>query len=428
MVLPGCLKKSTLRRMARIPVPVIVAILMILVLCIVGIQNNGHGFYLEDYYLRGDQMSREAADPRKCFEKNPWITTSLDHFFKPALESAEKSHQTSEESIDAVGNITWGAYHPGQDVVELVFNRDTATYDVKITERFPANQAHKSRCIRKVMKRALEEYGPYLAEALSEKTIKFVVTTEDFGLLFRREHFRLPTFAMSTDPDHIDIPIPDFTYACYPETKYKNDSWHDVRELLLDTADAIAWKDRKEVIFHRSHWGVGPRRGLMPFLQTLHTQGKDVEILGMALDIGDTGFVGAKKEKFVQLHEQCGYKVQIHTAGFSYSAGLKYKLACGSLVIKFQSKFEEFYEPGLKDGVHAVMVEASHEGIDEGTFFNVSAPKIRNAVVKTMKKQSDIARGGQEFIRRNLTDDALNCYWYGALLRYGELYQKYATS
>ena len=37
--------------------------------------------------------------------------------------------------------------------------------------------------------------------------------------------------------------------------------------------------------------------------------------------------------------------------------GLKYKLACGSLVFKFESTFKEFYEPALKDGVHVVKLK-----------------------------------------------------------------------
>ena len=426
---PAFLKRIRLRRVTKIPAPVTVASLVIVLLCILGIQNNGR-YPIRDVYLRKDGSKQKgrappAKDPRKCFDENPWITKSLDHFFKPVLESAERSDQTSEESIEAMGNIKWGEYHPGQDVVELLYNKDRKTYDVNITERHPANQPHKSRCIRMVMERALEEYSTYLAEQLHGRDFKFVVTTEDFGLLFRGENFRLPSFALSTDHDHIDIPVPDFTFGCYPETKYENDSWHDVRTLLLNEGDSRAWSDRKDVIFHRSNWDVGPRRGLMPLLEKLHKKGKDKETLGMVLDIGNTGFVVSNEEKFVYLHEQCVNKVLIHTAGFSYSAGLKYKLACGSLVIKFKSKFEEFFEPGLEDGVHAVMVDASHEGVDEGTFFNVSAPRIKKAVRKTINKHSSIAKGGQDFIRRNLTDEALNCYWYGALLRYGDLYAKY---
>lgn len=38
------------------------------------------------------------------------------------------------------------------------------------------------------------------------------------------------------------------------------------------------------------------------------------------------------------------------------------------------------------------------------------------------KSSPAIAAAGQEFVRNNLTPEALSCYWYGALQRYGELY------
>ena len=75
------------------------------------------------------------------------------------------------------------------------------------------------------------------------------------------------------------------------------------------------------------------------------------------------------------LDSQCEHKVQVHTSGFSYSAALKYKLACGSLVLKFDSFYQEFYEPALIDGVHVVKVEAERDGVDEARFFNVSGER-----------------------------------------------------
>jgi protein glucosyltransferase len=38
----------------------------------------------------------------------------------------------------------------------------------------------------------------------------------------------------------------------------------------------------------------------------------------------------------------------VHTGGNAYSAGLKYKLACGSVVIMFESHFKEFFYLALK--------------------------------------------------------------------------------
>lgn len=59
-------------------------------------------------------------------------------------------------------------------------------------------------------------------------------------------------------------------------------------------------EERKSAIFHRSNWGVGPRRGLMPLLRS-YTNGsagvKDVDAFGVPLDIEDTGFVSVHQGK-----------------------------------------------------------------------------------------------------------------------------------
>lgn len=153
---------------------------------------------------------------------------------------------------------------------------------------------------------------------------------------------------VSTDEDHIDIPIPDFTFSSYPEARYANTSWPSTSSLLHLKSIMVPWTARRPDIFHRSNWGVGPRKQLMPFLEHLHRNGSDVEVLGAAVDVQDSGFIASKPQNFVWIDEWCSHKYHIHTAGFSYSAGLKYKLACGGVVFKFESRYREFYEPGLK--------------------------------------------------------------------------------
>lgn len=59
-------------------------------------------------------------------------------------------------------------------------------------------------------------------------------------------------------------------------------------------------------------------------------------------------------------------------------AGLKYKLACGSLVFKFESKWVEFYEPALRSSVHVHKLPATEEGVDEADFAANSGALIRN--------------------------------------------------
>lgn len=414
-------------RIKALPGPLVVSTVVVLALFVVGYQT-GNGDMVttirvnKETNMNGDS-GKEGVNPRRCFEDQPWIQAALDHFFEPALKSASESKQTSEESVESMKDIEWSSgYHPSQDVIELVYDEEKSAYVLDIQERYPANEPHKSTCIHLPLEKAIERYGKDLADYFKGKSIKFVVTTEDFGIIFRSQKSKLPAFSLSTDSKHTDIPVPDFTFGCYPSTHYNDSSWESIKGKLFRASDALEWSKRRDVIFHRSNWGVGPRQGLMPMLEKMHEEGKDAKLLGAELDIGDTGFLTRSQEAFVSLEEQCQFKSQIHTAGFSYSAGLKYKLACGSLVIQFSSDYKEFFEPAIKDGEHVVLVEAKSKGVDEEQFYKTSAPKIKAAVKKNRRSQSQVALQGQEFVKNNLTEEALSCYWYGVLLRYGELY------
>ena len=86
---------------------------------------------------------------------------------------------------------------------------------------------------------------------------------------------------------------------------------------------------------------------LSPILypQGHQNNGTDEEHLGLKADVVDTGFVTSNEKDFVWLDRWCTYRYLIHTAGFSYSAGLKYKMACGSVILLFESEYREFFYP-----------------------------------------------------------------------------------
>jgi Glycosyl transferase family 90 len=305
-----------------------------------------------------------------CFTKFPWVQPTLEEHYIPALEAFKASLQTTEESLAAMDNITWfNGYHPGHDIIILRYDNTTKGYKLTYKRDYPPNQPYKGECIQTPLKLALETHAAALAEKFGGKELKFALVTEDFAINWRGSNSKLPAFTLCTDDAHSDIPVPDFTFGCYPETQYENSSWEYISHRLATEAKKLTWKKRLNTLFHRSNWGVGPRQGLMPLLENLHSNKTDVELLGGVLDIGDTGFQAKDEDKFVFLHEQCIHKVAIHTAGFSYSAGLKYKLACAQLVLHFDSKYKEFYEPALVDGVHVVRVPATDEGVDEEEFF-----------------------------------------------------------
>eukprot|EP00887_Chlorella_sp_A99_P000462 scaffold17.g462.t1 len=375
-----------------------------------------------------DRGSHEAQKPAtetgsQCLERFPWVRGAVDTFYAPAWAAARHSTQSIEAFFQAANDTTWvDGYHPGHDEVLLEWDDERRTYSMRVDEMAKPNQRYKKDCLLATLRAAVEEHGAALGAALDRRALRFVVGTEDFGIVWRGAKWRLPAFALCTDDDHTDIPVPDFTFTCYPETRYKNSSWPAIQELLQRKSDMVPWGERHSSIFHRSNWGtyLNGSAGV-----------SDVEALGAELDIEDTGFVSVhqgkaatKHDNFEWLDAQCDYKYTIHTAGFSYSAGLKYKLACGSLVFKFDSTFKEFYEPALQDGVHVVRLKSTNDGVDPQQFKGETVPRIKEVVTRTLHSKGlpRIAAEGQRFVREQLTPAALRCYWYQALVEYDRLF------
>lgn len=415
-----------------------VAASFLVIICLAALaMQSAKRVRLSDIRIHGDNGTEQlGADANTvdsidhsdmCVSKYPWISSALDEFFKPSINMAKKFklNQTNEEAFEKMAKITWvDDYHPGHDVVTLEYDAITGGYAMTAVPRFPANQEYKRQCILQPLQAAINLHGRALADKFKRKQLKFVLCTEDFGMIWRNSAIKLPAFAMCTDEGHADVPVPDFTYGCYPETHYTNSSWTAISDMLNTKSTMIPWKMRESSIFFRGNWGVGPRQGLMPFLSELSANGSDVEMLGASLDIADSGFIVSKKENFVWLDDQCTRKVAIHTAGFSYSAALKYKLACGALVLKFDSVYREFYEPGLIDGVHVISLPAEEKGVDVVDFIANSAPKIREAVSKAVSEETmpAVAAAGKSFALEQLSSEALSCYWFQALVRYGQIY------
>ncbi|GFR41572.1 hypothetical protein Agub_g2292, partial [Astrephomene gubernaculifera] len=141
------------------------------------------------------------------------------------------------------------------------------------------------------------------------------------------------------------------------------------------------------------------------------------------------------------------------SGGLTYSASLKYKLACGAVVIVFQGRYSEFYYPALQPGTHLL----SFPEAPRDQLLSHIAPRIKAAITRLetsppppqQQKHADtsppqhgdtsppppasplpppastpphLALAAREFAVRQLSEAALGCYWYKALLAYGGLY------
>eukprot|EP00316_Scyphosphaera_apsteinii_P024114 CAMPEP_0119307372 /NCGR_PEP_ID=MMETSP1333-20130426/7898_1 /TAXON_ID=418940 /ORGANISM="Scyphosphaera apsteinii, Strain RCC1455" /LENGTH=322 /DNA_ID=CAMNT_0007310911 /DNA_START=267 /DNA_END=1232 /DNA_ORIENTATION=+ len=228
---------------------------------------------------------------------------------------------------------------------------------------------------------------------------------------------RLPMFAMSASDFTTEVPIPDFTFFTYSKvTGVKSSHWPVLSAEIARSAPR--WDLRRDVLFWRGCVGGSRIRSfLFPRFRNL-----SANALPVALDADDSGWFGRHKEVYTSLPDQCKSKFLLHMDGNAYSAGLKYKLACGSLVIVVRSSYHEFFYPGLVDGQHYVSVAAPRNiGKNEQSYvhtrqFNHFVKELANLLDRYQSPQGayeaqQIGANGQEFATRHLSFATLSCYW-----------------
>jgi Glycosyl transferase family 90 len=112
----------------------------------------------------------------------------------------------------------------------------------------------------------------------------------------------------------------------------------------------------------------------------------------------------------------------LHLRGRAYSASLKLQLLLGSPVIAVLSKCREFYYPALEPQRHFVHLPAPLN-------FRSAKPLLDEVMEGPGHEAAAVTIGeaGREFVLRELSASALDCYWAAALVRYGKLYARLAA-
>ncbi|PNW75564.1 hypothetical protein CHLRE_12g531750v5 [Chlamydomonas reinhardtii] len=363
-----------------------------------------------------------AASAYDC-SAHPWVDEAVKHWFKPAYKMARQSPLTVEESLGKIANITWGDYFTGKSMGILYHDEPTKAYKVRWQLLWKHNEPHKPAGMQQLMERAVAAHGTDLAAAWGPgKEVKFIFGTEDFPITWPDQQLRVPSFQMCASPESPDVPIPDFTWEKYNQAQYTNTSWWEVKRLLTHKAKMVPWRLRERELFMRGDAGVGYRKTLMPFMHEVQVNRSDIALFGVKVNFHTTGFYVTDMKHFSLLDNWCHRRYLVHTSGFSYSASLKYKLACGAVVVSFESKFREFYYPGLKPGVHYISVpEAEREAL-----LKTVAPQLKKELTELEQKYSEepppMAIAAREFATTQLSDAAVSCYLYRTLVAYGRLY------
>ncbi|EFJ41384.1 hypothetical protein VOLCADRAFT_98596 [Volvox carteri f. nagariensis] len=352
---------------------------------------------------------------------HPWIDDTVKLWFRASYAAARESSLSIEESLQAISDIKWAAY-TGKSMAILTYDEAAGAYRVTFKELHRHNEPHKPLGMQRIIERAVMQHNADLVRALGKRELKFIFGTEDWPIVDSWKKLRLPSFQMCHSPDTADVPVPDFTWEQYSQAQYTNNSWWEVRRLLLLKSAMLPWRLRERDLFMRGDAGVGYRKVLMPLMHEVQVNRSDIALFGIKVNFRSTGFYVSDLKHFSWLDNWCQHRYLVHTSGLTYSASLKYKLACGAVVVNFKGDFQEFYYPALQHGVHLL----SFPEADRGVLLNDVAPKIKTALADLEANHQDtpppIAMAARDFALTQLTDGALSCYWYKALLAYAGLY------
>jgi len=240
--------------------------------------------------------------------------------------------------------------------------------------------------------------------------------------------------------------VPDYTFDYYPEVRTSagpdgSTRWLDLSKSLVALSESrYAWAHKEPTVYWRGA-NTGARRGgnaqRHEFTSQL-TASKRARSLppewrlpdGVSVDaelVKWGGFAKPKSGNFATVETTCSHKYLPHLAGWAYSAGLKYKLLCGSVVINVAPvggcvgdalcvTSREWYYDELDRVGGLVNVDMGRHGNDTRAFMRV----IRGLAADDGKAER-IGTIGRDWGARNLGGDGLDCFWLALLAKQVEV-------
>eukprot|EP00928_Gymnodinium_smaydae_P034150 TRINITY_DN24277_c0_g3_i1.p1 TRINITY_DN24277_c0_g3~~TRINITY_DN24277_c0_g3_i1.p1 ORF type:complete len:459 (+),score=54.80 TRINITY_DN24277_c0_g3_i1:18-1394(+) len=293
----------------------------------------------------------------------------------------------------------------------------------------------------RLIQQALTSYASSIPD------VYFVLSVLDEPFLERERDKPLPLLAALTTRLHWDIPVPANAYfddgGISSGGLGKSDfaSWES--EAFQASLERLySWERRSQKAFFRGHdwdsintfieslptaprepcvdkWSVTSSFGYRRWYEELSAPGAALHKL---LDVGLTGcpdFALPKRKgrgfaEPVDLPDHAQHKYLLHLDGTAHSTRLLKLLTVGSVVIKQDSIYEEWFYRNLRPYEH--FVPFSRDRCDHGNL---------SKTVEWLRSNDDfakrIARQGQALQRRLLSTAGAACYWQRLLAVYGAL-------
>jgi len=370
------------------------------------------------------------------------------NFFKPFEDVVRNLEQSVSRSFsDQVQKMCTNPFQ-GATQIDPLAGSNTKNFTIRISngslELHPLDRkgssVHDSTNGLFSLRRSLERYGKKMQDAheLSRnlKEVWLIMTESDQPLMLAQDVYTnswpLPVISQcgrsseKFDSNKLghgfftipsgDVPIPDHSFQnyAYKGRGSEKSSWSGARSEVLRSYNTIPWSERTTALKYDASLGNGPFRSI--FFSGLEKEMAlwDQKKKTMPTKISFERSHQTRDSPHLPFDDICNSKYQLHIAGHSCAAGLKHKLACGSLVFLARNPFVEFWYGALKHFENVIFVEPDGSDLLE---------KLEDAV-KNDKQSQKIAKNGSLLAEMILSDDSVDCYWILALERYISLFQR----
>ena len=165
----------------------------------------------------------------------------------------------------------------------------------------------------------------------------------------------LPVAERCTSRSATGIPIPDFTFSHYPAIAPKSlnltrSDWPSILGRLQQLHADLGWNRTSTIMwrgdvmnqpFNNRNLPVEHRYRRSRMVELFHDELESkLAELGVSSDVGHAGRLALRgsitwmQRQRASWPDQCHSRYQLHVDGFSYAASLKYRLACGAVVLR----------------------------------------------------------------------------------------------
>lgn len=147
-------------------------------------------------------------------------------------------------------------------------------------------------------------------------------------------------FGYSSMPGYLDVPFPDWSFWGGPEGAVQ--PWETARQVIHNSTRKSPLAKRQKHSLWKGHLGDGsPHRPAILECQKLPENAVEAE--AQDEDVGRD-----QEHSTSHLAEHCTHRFKVYAEGATWSIGLKYALACGSVLLLLPHAHHDFYSRGLE--------------------------------------------------------------------------------